>query len=635
MRGNLRLWWAQILPSAVLLVLLVIMVHVYNLWAGLDLSDFYLRRTVAAAGLGLVLFGPAVLMRRTAQFIYLAIISVLVATIFIAHSLYAGYAGGFLSVSALRYFWQIGALGGSIKTVIGPQLAFYLTPLLALLVLFFIQPRQQPDTQLSRRAKIRVVTVLVALSLASAGFLFTREAIQEHGDISRLINQPFNSDELVGKIGIINYSFYDAIKYVLRKRGLDAEEQKFVQDHKAEYQFKPEGTQHFGTSKGKNLIYIQLESIQAFLIGLKVNGIPITPNLNELAASGLNFDNFHYTVGPGTSSDAEFSALNSLMYLGDKAVVFEYPNNHYQAMPQTLRDAGYETVAMHGDSRNFWNRSNIYPSFGYQHFYDVSDFVIKQQGLAWGLSDHDLFEQALPKLADLQQPYYAHLITFSSHTPFDIPAEYHPLELGDVKLAWIQKNYLQAAHYTDAAIGEFVKGLRDRGMLANTTIAMVGDHEGFIEGINDADFARALGYPNGFTDLTYLRSRQVPFIIYNSGLPAQTLSLPGSQLDIYPTLMNLMGLPTPSTVLGKDLLNTQTPLVARRRRGTGIDLEMALDQSYAYFGSESSSKFEDGKCYQNAAPARLEACRSLYERAYNRVHLSDLVVEGNALDLLK
>jgi phosphoglycerol transferase MdoB-like AlkP superfamily enzyme len=300
-----------------------------------------------------------------------------------------------------------------------------------------------------------------------------------------------------------------------------------------------------------------------------------------------------------------------------------------------LDKAGYTTVAMHGDSKNFWNRSAMYPSLGFQTFHGVEAYTEKEKGLSWGVSDRDFLLQSAAKLPELKQPYYAHMITLSSHTPYIIPEKYRQLDVANLRISDMQKNYLQAAHYTDSALGEFVADLKTRGLWDNTVLVLMGDHEAFMTKQDDADFANFLGYKGGFTDLSYLQARQVPFIIHAPGLPAQQLSIPGSQLDVYPTLTNLLGLKTPPTVLGKDLLNTTDPLVARRRRTAGIDLEMVLSSQLNYVGNKNSSSFSDGRCYRGQTLTKLEQCRPIYDRAHDKVELSDLIVTGNALNLLK
>ena len=69
---------------------------------------------------------------------------------------------------------------------------------------------------------------------------------------------------------------------------------------------------------------------------------------------------------------------------------------------------------------------------------------------AFGLGDVDFFDQAAPKLQSFPQPFMATLITLSSHTPFQIPADLETLDIpSSSDLTWIQYQYLESIHYTD------------------------------------------------------------------------------------------------------------------------------------------------------------------------------------------
>ncbi len=620
----------RFLPSLILILLLVLVIHIYNQWSDLG-QLFFVRRTVAALGLAILLFGPAVLLRR-GRYWYLIIVSLLVSILLILHFLYASYAGGFFSVSALKYSWQVRSLSSSVQSLIGPQLLFFLTPVIAAIILWALRPRG--TAQLTRRARRLTIVTIILAPLLSAGYILAGE-YREQGNIRGVIDRPFNSDQIVRRIGVLNYSVVDTVKYAFRKKSLTAAEQAWVRDHSGSHRFQVTGTAHFGSQKNRNIIYIQLESFQQFVIGRQVNGQPLTPHLNRLAAESVQFTNFHYMVGPGTSSDAEFTVLNSLIYPGDSAAFFEYPANTYHALPSTLAQAGYTTAAYHGDDPNFWNRHTAYPALGYQQFHGIDEYHMTEPGQPWGLTDRDFFDQTPAKLARLKSPYFAHLITLTSHLPFKVPPKDQGLNLSGLQLTEVQRNYLQSVHYTDAMLGQFIEALRASGQLDQTLLVVTGDHEPFITSMADTNFAQFLGYAQGFDDLTYLQARQVPLLIRGPGLSPQQVTLPGSHLDIYPALTNLLGLPTPPTVLGRDLLNTTEPLASRRRRGGGIDLEMALSTGLSYVGSAKSSNFTDGTCYDGSARVAIDRCRSVYQRAHDRVQLSDLLVTGNALDLLK
>ncbi|WDC83692.1 hypothetical protein PL321_14080 [Caloramator sp. mosi_1] len=86
--------------------------------------------------------------------------------------------------------------------------------------------------------------------------------------------------------------------------------------------------------KGKNLIVVQLEAFQGFLLNKKIDGIEITPNLNKLAKESLVFDNCFYQTAYGGTSDAEFLMNNSLLPIREGAVYYQYAGNNYEALPE-------------------------------------------------------------------------------------------------------------------------------------------------------------------------------------------------------------------------------------------------------------------------------------------------------------
>ncbi|MBW3537919.1 LTA synthase family protein [Candidatus Parcubacteria bacterium] len=627
-----RFWLQRSLLPMTLVALFVLTNHVYNYWS--DLTLFYLvRRTVVTVGLGVALFGPAVLLRRRGQLVYLAIVSLAVSLVMASHFVYSSYADGYLSVSALKYAWQLSDVSSSVRSLIGAELPLFFMGLPVIGLAAWLLPKS-PERRLSRHERLAVIGLIMLTAIGGYGYIFVKEA-KEQGTVSRLIKHPYNSDDLVRKVGIVNYSFYDVGRYLTRKKSLSAGEVELVNQVKTQHQFQPAGNLSYGLLAGKNIMYVQLESFQQWLVGKKVNGQEVAPNLNKFAAGSLQFTNFHYQIGPGTSSDAEFTALNSLFHLGDGATLFEYPNNRYRALPERLRERGYQTVALHGDSRNFWNRGNAYPSLGYERYDTVEDYQQGADQVAWGIADPDFFEQSYDKITALKQPFWAHVISLSSHGPFHLPGELQRLDLEGLELSTLQKDYLQSVNYADRAFGEFMERFEASSLAANTAVAVTGDHEAFIAVQTDATYARFLGYEDGFNDLTFLQSKSVPFMIKvpDNSLTG-TIADPASHLDVYPTIANLAGLPPSRSWLGSDLLNNPEPLVARRKRSVTPEIEMAMDKDLTYAGF-TSSNFQDGKCYRQTRQVVIGECRQLFDHQLEKIKLSDLIVKGNRLDLLE
>jgi phosphoglycerol transferase MdoB-like AlkP superfamily enzyme len=310
-------------------------------------------------------------------------------------------------------------------------------------------------------------------------------------------------------------------------------------------------------------------------------------------------------------------------------VFIDYAKNNYKALPQLLVKNGYKTYSMHGDVPTFWNRSNIYPQLGYQKAYDLNDYVVTRpvgKGPS-DLSDEDLFSQSLPRLESFKQPFMATLITMSSHTPFILPNDLETLQIPpDTTLTYEQQQYLQSIHYADKAIGEFIDELKQDGLYDNSLILLWGDHGSFT-GITSA-----LGQSNF---LPALDNSRVPMFLWAPGTNLNgIISDPGSHLDIYPTIANLLGIAPPKSILGQDLLNTKNPVETHLKLVSG-GVDTILTQSMAYRAGEDGV-FEHGSCEsipdQKTLP--ITDCRNLYTEQSGAVRASNIIIKGNLLSVI-
>jgi len=309
-------------------------------------------------------------------------------------------------------------------------------------------------------------------------------------------------------------------------------------------------------ARGKNLILIQVESLQAFTVGLRVGGTELTPNINRLAGESLRFPNaFNQTAG-GNSSDAEFM-VNTSLYPTAKGVAFvRFAGNSYHSLGTQLRAMGYQTAAFHGDRPGFWNRNHMYPSLGFEHYISKNEFN-RDESIGLGLSDRSFFEQSLGYLAKFRddgKPFFAFLVTLTSHYPFNFGAlkeQVTDLGLGELE-GTVLGDYLRSVRYTDAQIGAFIDGLEREGMLEDSVVVLYGDHPAIPRGDS-----KALGDLLG-RDLSSAAAwrtiQKIPLMIrLPHGAMARTIDTPTGQMDVAPTLAALMGFRMPAA-FGKNLL---------------------------------------------------------------------------------
>jgi phosphoglycerol transferase MdoB-like AlkP superfamily enzyme len=157
-----------------------------------------------------------------------------------------------------------------------------------------------------------------------------------------------------------------------------------------------------------------------------------------------------------------------------------------------------------------------------------------------------------------KRPFYAFMITMSSHTPFNLPAGLRRLDLDPALDASHAGGYLESIHYVDEHLGILLKGLEADGLLANTLVAIYGDHLGVHRYHREEAAGFRAAYPWYQND-----ARRVPLILLHPSLKPASIVLNGGETDIMPTLMALLGLPDPAvqgTAMGRNLLASSTDL---------------------------------------------------------------------------
>lgn len=323
----------------------------------------------------------------------------------------------------------------------------------------------------------------------------------------------------------------------------------------------------FGIATGMNLVVIQVESLQASMVSLHINGQAVMPNLARLEAESLSFSQVFDQTDEGRTSDAEWLGLTSLLPEQHGAAAFVDAANHPVGMPQVLASAGYRTLSAVAFAPSFWNRRVMHPRFGFQSSAFAADFAPGEK-IGWGLNDRDFLLQMVPRLSGRSAPFAAWLITQSLHYPFEaFPDRHKKLDLGD----WRDTpfgNYLHGMHYFDQALGEFLAALKGTGELARTLVVVIGDHSAGFPWT--PELAHALGFGNDL--LHWTLADRVPLVIHVPGGSAQRIDVPVGQVDLAPTVLNLLGIDAASLpYVGRNLLGSPGDEPVVRRDGSWVD----------------------------------------------------------------
>ena len=512
--------------------------------------------------------------------LYLISITVFLTLLCIINSSYYNYFSSYTSISQLVTTKYLGEVKDSLITVVKLRDFIYLV-LPTILIAYILKTKYRFSNTKNFKNFLKVnnltviCTVLFALNLKPV-------------DYSRLVKQ-WNRIYLVEKFGLYVYHVNDVFQSVEPKLiaifGYDKAKKNFNDYYAKRTDVQSYTNEYTNIFKGKNLISIHGESIQKFVINLKINGKEVTPNLNRLVKEGMYFSNYYSQVSVGTSSDSEFTINTSLMPAKVGVAFVSYFDREYVTIPKLFKSLGYYNMSFHANKGDFWNRNSMYKSLGYDKFYDQKAFNIDET-IGLGLSDKSFFRQLTPILKkenDNHQNFYATLIMLTNHTPFPDISSYSkdPLDLkmyvtenGETKAypyleGTVLGRYLQSVHYADEALGELMEHLETNGLLENTVLMFYGDHDARL---SSSEYKRFYNYdykndktldesdPNckkyGYYE--HELNRSVPFFFWskndNKKINKTITNVMGAY-DILPTLGNMFGFYN-KYALGSDIFNT-------------------------------------------------------------------------------
>jgi phosphoglycerol transferase MdoB-like AlkP superfamily enzyme len=581
---------------------------------------------LASAGLGFSFTGAA-LSTAVAAVVGLAILALprgarglvgwvvvaLATTVLFADDIHLRFFGDLGSVAALRSAGQLGMIEASIRTLLEPRDLWFWLDLLPGAALVLVSRKVGGAGDRRRIAAALAAVAVVAIGVGLAGLSHQSSAVR----------QVFNTAHLARHIGVLQVHALDAGRFIARLVGRSSLGDREIQEIERffdERRVIRRGVGPlFAAAEGRNLIMIQVESLQAFVVGLRVGGREVTPFLNSLARESVWFGNITDQTEEGRSSDSELATQVSLLPPDRGAAAFMFASNSFTGVASILGERGYTTLSAVPFDGSFWNRRTTHRAYGYQRSLFVDDFETGEN-IGWGLNDRGFLLQAADRLTDLDSPWCAFLLTLSLHHPFEgFPDAHKELDVGD----WADTafgNYLHTMHFFDRALAEFVAALDDTGLLQETVIALWGDHDAGFEW--RPDIATVIGSTSDARG--WYLSQQVPLVIRVPGLRGSggPIDIPGGHVDVAPTLLALFGVdPARYAFLGRNLLGEpgDEPVIGEYR--------CWRDRSHLFL--RRGPTLTDGECIELATMRRVphHACAAGFEASVRRVEVSTRVLE--------
>ena len=588
--------------------------------------------------ISLLFIGLALYIKRTKLFYSLAFgIYLLLFIWLISNSIYYREFTDFVTVNTMLASSKVSAgLGAAALELFRPWDVIYILDFPILAFFFFKKWIRMDKRPFNKRASFAVTSLSAMLFSAN---LFLAEI-----DRPELLTRGFSNYYVVRALGLPAFLGYSANQtYVANKERSKASEadltpvEEYIQQHYAKA--NPE---YFGMAKGRNVIYIHLESFQQFLIDYKLKvddkEYEVTPFLNSLYHSKetFAFSNVFNQVKAGKTSDAETMIETGLFGLNQGSFMVNYGGtNTQQAAPFILSKNGYNSSAVfHGNAGSFWNRNTAYKQWGYNYFFDASYFTKQDSSnsFQYGLNDKYMLKDSIKYLERLQQPFYTKFITVSNHYPYTTSLSGDDLGFPLAKTQDETINgYFATANYLDSSIKAFFDYLKESGLYKNSIIILYGDHYGISNSRNPA-LAPLLG-KNSETWSSYDNAmlQRIPYMVVIPGMDkGGIIDTYGGEIDMLPTLEHLLGIESNKFLqVGQDMLSPDhDQIVAFRSANYFVTPEYTSYSGRTYYtktGEEITNPDEKTK----------EQLDKIREAANLQLKISDSIQTGDLLRFFK
>lgn len=488
----------------------------------------------------LSLFGMLYLLPKKGRNIAGIIMNILISILLFADNIYYSYSSNVLSVlqiSNLQYGEEIMSTLPLLLKL--PQILYFID----ILTLIILIATSIIKIEKGKKSKTKFIVCRTIIGIICMIFFI----ILSINANSKVLEDPYNRDTQIKKGTIYGYHISDILNAMLGSKQAKYDNKN---DMMKEYNvLKDEYNEKYGesyidiktTMEGKNVIILQLESIQEFVLNKTINGREITPNLNKFINENIRLSNM-FMQSYSTTADSEFSTVTSLYPVENGMAYSRYYKNNYDDIFKMFHNKDYTTSYMHGNYGNFWNRTNVYNNMKVDYIELKDKFLDISENIMGYLSDELLYKQAVQKLKEYDNPFISYVVAASSHTGFTLDGLQDKskvnINVGKYKDTFFG-NYLESVNYADYAFGIFIQELKNASLYDNSVIILYGDHNGLDMYNNEMiEFLKELDSNLTDTDikLNYIRvlaGMRIP------GINNLRIDKPVSKLDIKPTLAYL------------------------------------------------------------------------------------------------
>ena len=283
----------------------------------------------------------------------------------------------------------------------------------------------------------------------------------------------------------------------------------------------------------ENVIFILVESYLSFTSDMKVDGREVTPYLNSLKRDSTVFYNgkMRENVTIGESSDGQFIYMTGLLPLRSVITISKARHVTLNGLPKML---GRESRMVIPTVISMWNQDEMCRQYGFERLYESNDYA---EGKYNSLNDEQVFRLAMQKDKESHRPFFSVILTMSMHQPYTKQIDL-TFPVKDSSIPEDLACYLNACHYTDRQIEKYFEHLKHTGLYDNSIIVIAADHP-----VHNTDFGGV--------------NKDIPLYLVNVPRDIKENMWQGecNQIDVYTTLLDLLGIESDWYGLGHSLLS--------------------------------------------------------------------------------
>ena len=330
--------------------------------------------------------------------------------------------------------------------------------------------------------------------------------------------------------------------------------------------------EYTGMFKGYNVIFVTMEGFSKYLIDKDR-----TPTLYKMANEGFVFNNYYTPLHYTSTSGGEWQNLTGLYPKNGNPISMTESGvqgtNLYFSLAQQLNRLGYTSLGYHNNG-NMYGRKKSHPNIGYDWHQGGMGFELEKNAngnTIWPQSDQYMIDTTVDQYINSGKPFNVYYLTVSGHMPYNFSGDAMAVKNKDIvanlPYSDTTKAYIAANMEVEYAMKSLIEKLEAAGIADKTLIVMSPDHIPYFDVTSLEEMA---GKSFGGEGLKNLKESDVDFEVYHSSLIMWSASMKEpipvdkvcSQVDILPTISNLLGLEYDSRMMaGSDILSTSPGLV--------------------------------------------------------------------------